>query len=112
MNQIPEKIRISHILLSWDGAINSTHSRELLFAIHDAKMLIADLWNSRISWHVAVKEHSACRDTVYKDGDLGWFMQHEVTSELWNAGVSCPIGGLYPEPVDSPYGVHIIRRTG
>lgn len=112
MSKVPDKMRCSHILLSWDEAINSTHSRELIFAIYDAKEIISDLLKGSISWDTACKEHSACDVSYYQGGDLGWFEEHEITQEIWNACLITPIGDLCPEPIQSPYGVHIITRTG
>lgn len=106
------KIRISHILLSWDKAINSTHSREIGFALHDAHTILADLKKGTISWNQAVYEHSACMETDIHTGDLGWREQHEITPELWVAAITTPVGDLFPEPVNSPYGIHIVYRTG
>lgn len=108
----PTKLRCSHILLSWDQAINSTHSRELVFAIHDAKLLISELQKGTLSWNVACKENSACDRSYLNGGDLGWFQEHEVTPEIWNTCLITKIGDLFPEPVQSPYGIHIIYRTG
>ena len=108
----PSKVRCSHILLSWDQAFESTHSRELVFAIHDAKEIIASLKGGGYTWQAAVKEHSACPHSWVSDGDLGWFKFGEVTPELWNACLICPIDELLEEPVQSPYGIHIITRTG
>jgi parvulin-like peptidyl-prolyl isomerase len=31
---------------------------------------------------------------------------------IWNACLITPVGELCQEPVDTPYGVHIIFRTG
>jgi parvulin-like peptidyl-prolyl isomerase len=106
-----KKMRLSHILLSWDQALRSTHSRELIYAIDEAKQIIASLQRGGYSWETACKENSAC-DTYINSGDLGWFEEHEITQELWMAGLVTPIGELNPEPVTSPYGVHIIYRTG
>ena len=50
--------------------------------------------------------------TGFDTGDLGWFEQHEITPEIWNACLVTKVGDLFPEPIDSPYGVHIIYRTG
>ena len=108
---MPPRMRCSHILLSWDEAINSTHSRDLIFAIRDAHEIIRDLQAGTISWTQACKEHSAC-DSAFQGGDLGWFEQFDVTPELWTAVLMTPKGDLNPEPVTSPYGVHIITRTG
>ena len=112
MSKIPEKMRCSHILLSWDQAIESTHSRELAFAIHDATMLIAELKRGGLSWDTAVKENTACKTTWNNGGDLGWFSEIEITEEIWRACLATPVDELFPEPVNSPYGIHIIYRTG
>ena len=37
------KVRCSHILLSYAEAINSTHSRDLFFAVWEAKEIIKEL---------------------------------------------------------------------
>jgi parvulin-like peptidyl-prolyl isomerase len=112
MSDIPKKMRCSHILLSWDGARESTHSRELAYAIHDAKMIIADLQRGGYSWNTAVDEHTACKTTWNNGGDLGWFEEQDIHVAIWNTCLVTPVGELFPEPVDTPYGVHIIFRTG
>ncbi len=112
MNKVPGKMRCSHILLSWDKALNSTHSRELVFAIHDAKTIIAEVKSGGVQWHIAVKEHSACEGSRYKSGDLGWFQEHEITAEIWIACMVTKVGEIADEPIQSPYGIHIIMRTG
>lgn len=107
------KVRASHILLSWDKAINSTHSRELAFAVHEAKRIIAELKRGGYSWEQAVKEHSACEHSWYRDGDLGWFdINDNVDETLYLSVLSCPKGELLEEPIQTPYGVHILTRTG
>lgn len=112
MTDIPKKMRCSHILLSWDEALHSTHSRELSFAIFDAQQIIAELKRGGVSWDTMVKEHSACIETWNKSGDLGWFEEQEIIEDVWIACLATPIGELFPEPITSPYGVHIIYRTG
>lgn len=112
MSKFPP-VRASHILLSWDEAIESTHSRDLVFAVHDAKQIIAELRRGGYSWEQAVYEHSACPHSYYRDGDLGWFsLEDGVTPELYYAVRTIPKGELSEEPVQSPYGVHILTRTG
>ena len=108
-----KKVRCSHILLSFDTALNSTHSRGIYFAVFEAKEIIKELKNGRISWEKAVKEHSACEHSWYRDGDLGWFdLNDGVTPELYNACLIHEVGDLLDEPIESPYGMHIIHRTG
>lgn len=109
---MPKKMRCSHILLSWDQAIDSTHSRELAFALHDAKQILFDLQKGIIAWNIAVKEHTACRHTWNNGGDLGWFDEHDMLAEVWIACLTTAIGELAAEPINSPHGIHIIFRTG
>ena len=61
-------MRCSSILLSFE-ATPTAPSRDLFFAF-EAKEIIKEL-NGRISWEKAVKEHSACEHSWYRDGDLG-----------------------------------------
>lgn len=106
------KVRCSHILLSYEDAIESTHTRQLYYAIHDAKQIIAELKGGGLSWAAAVKEHSACPYSWYRDGDLGWFDINDVVSELYLSVKSAPKDQLLEEPIQTPYGIHIIVRTG
>ena len=107
------KVRCSHILLSHEDAIESTHSRELYFAVHDAKMIIGELLRGGITWGTAVKEHSACPHSWYRDGDLGWFdITDGVVPELYYSVLTAPKDQLLEEPIQTPYGIHILVRTG
>lgn len=110
--EIFPKVRCSHILLSYEDAIESTHSRELYFAVFEAKQIIADLKRGGISWATAVKEHSACPHSWYRDGDLGWFDINDVVPELYLSVLTAPKDELLEEPIQTPYGIHIITRTG
>jgi parvulin-like peptidyl-prolyl isomerase len=111
--EILPKVRCSHILLSYDKAIESTHTRELYYAIWDAKQIIAELKGGGVSWASAVKEHSACPHSWYRDGDLGWFdLNDGVVPELYLSVRAAPKDQLLEEPIQTPYGIHIIVRTG
>lgn len=112
MSNGPDKIRLSHVLLSWSGAKPCTHTRDLVFALAEAKLLIGELLSGKMTWTQAVKGHSACLETPFGTGDLGWREIHEITPELWRAGVVTKIGEIFPEPVQTPYGIHIVFRTG
>ena len=108
-----KKVRCSHILLSHENAIESSHSREIYFAVYDAKQIIGELTRGGISWATAVKEHSACPHSWYRDGDLGWFdLNDGITPELYYATNAAQIDELLEEPIETPYGIHIITRTG
>lgn len=108
----PTKMRMSHILLSWDGAVGSTHTRELAFALKEADMLLTELKKGTMTWKQCVTGHSACLETPFGTGDLGWREQHEITPELWRVCSILEVGELCPTPVHTLYGIHIIMRTG
>ena len=106
------KVRCSHILLSHEDAIESSHSRQIYYAVFDAKQIIAELKSGGLSWAAAVKEHSACPHSWYRDGDMGWFDINDVVPELYLAVKAMPKDQLLDEPIQTPYGIHIIIRTG
>ena len=112
MSNVPDKMRCSHILISWEGAKPCTHTRGLAFALAEANLLLGELKKGTMTWRQAVKGHSACVATPFETGDLGWFQQHEITPEIWVACMVTKIGELSPEPIQSPYGIHVILRTG
>ena len=92
-----KKVRCSHILISFDTALNSSHSRGIYFAVFEAKEIIKDLKKGGYSWEQAVKEHSACEHSWYRDGDLGWFdLNDGITPELYNARSWRLIRRAYP----------------
>ena len=62
-------MRCSSILLSFDTAQTVPVLRGIYFAVFEAKEIIKELKNGRISWEKAVKEHSACEHSWYRDGD-------------------------------------------
>ena len=57
------------------------------------------------------KQYSECPSRK-KGGDLGFFNRQQMVPEFSNAVVSLKVGELYPEPVKTKFGYHIIKRTG
>ena len=87
--------------------------RGIYFAVFEAKEIIKELKNGRISWEKAVKEHSACEHSWYRDGDLGWFHLNDgVTPNFTMHVCTYEVGDLLDEPHRKSYGMHIIHRTG
>ena len=50
------KMRASHILFSYAGAQNSTHSRGIAFAMQDAERVQKDIEEGKYSFQIAAKE--------------------------------------------------------
>ena len=106
------KMRASHILFSYAGATNSTHSRGIAFAMNDANRVQKDIQEGKYSFEIAARENSACPSGKRSGGDLGWFEPEEMVVEFSTACQSIPKGEIGPHPIVSPFGVHIIYRTG
>lgn len=57
------------------------------------------------------KQFSEC-PSKKKGGDLGFFSKRQMVPEFEKAVLSLQVGQLYPEPVKTKFGYHIIKRTG
>tara|TARA_X000000368_G_scaffold418277_1_gene417378 strand:- start:5846 stop:6166 length:321 start_codon:yes stop_codon:yes gene_type:complete len=105
------KLRCKHILLSHKDAENTSHQRPLGTAVTDAENIIKDLKTGKIKFEDAAAEHSACASGPRHGGDLGWFEEHKMHPDFTNAVKVIGIDTIGP-PVISPWGVHIVLRTG
>jgi|TARA_B100001057_G_scaffold300088_1_gene300232 parvulin-like peptidyl-prolyl isomerase len=105
------KFKCKHILLSYDKSPNSTHERPLGAAVADAEKLIIDLKKGDITWDEAAAKHSACASGPRHGGDLGWQEEQHFHPDFSEAVKVIGIDTIGP-PVISPWGVHIVLRTG
>ena len=105
------KLKCKHILLSFDKAENSTHERPLGVAVEDAERLILEIKKGDISWEEAAATNSACASGPRHGGDLGWFEEEKMHPDFSNAVKVIGIDTIGP-PIISPWGVHIVLRTG
>lgn len=60
---------------------------------------------------VLAKQYSEC-PSKKRGGDLGFFSKRQMVPEFEKAVLSLKVGQLYPEPVKTKFGYHIIKRTG
>ena len=105
------KFRCKHILLSHKDAENSSHERPLGAAMTEAETLIKELKSGEISWTDAAGKYSACASGPRHGGDLGWQEEEHFHPDFANAVKVIPMDTIGP-PVISPWGVHIVLRTG
>lgn len=105
------KLRAKHILLSYDKAEMSTHNRPLGVAMQDAANIIRDIETGKTTWNDAAAKNSACPSGKRSYGDLGWFEEEQMHPDFSNAVKLAGIDTLAP-PCITPFGVHIIVRTG
>ena len=105
------KLKCKHILLSYDKAENSTHERPLGVAVEDAEQIIRDIKAGKISFTDAAGKNSSFASGPRHGGDLGWFPEEKMHPDFSNAVKVIPIDDIGP-PVITPWGVHIVLRTG
>lgn len=104
------KMRASHILLSHRQASPPTHTRGIAQTMVVAQDLIKELEAGGLSFEQAARENSAC-PSKDRGGDLGWFEEEAMVLEFSGACKNIQKGNLGP-PCITPFGVHIILRTG
>lgn len=104
------KLKASHILLSHRQANPPTHSRGIAQAMTEADALIKEIKAGGISFQQAARENSACPSKA-RGGDLGWFEEESMVVEFSAACKNIEKDDIGP-PCISPFGVHIILRTG
>jgi parvulin-like peptidyl-prolyl isomerase len=104
------KLKASHILLSHKDANPPTHSRGIAVCMTVAEEIIRDIRSGKVSFEQSARENSAC-PSKERGGDLGWFEEEAMVTEFSSACKNIQKDDLGP-PCISPFGVHIILRTG
>ncbi len=104
-----DTVRASHILLMYDGSMRSTASRSK----EEAQQLIADLHGQvqgGSDFADLARSHSDC-PSGQQGGDLGKFGRGQMVPEFETATYALDVGGL-SDVIETPFGYHIIQRTG
>lgn len=103
------QVRASHILLMYAGSERSTARRSQA----EAKQQIGEL-KTRIDGGEALaalaQEHSDC-PSGQRGGDLGPFGRGQMVKAFEDTTYGMDVGGV-SEVVETPFGYHIIQRTG
>lgn len=103
------QVRASHILLMYKGSMRSTASRSK----DEAQTLIGELKTKvegGADFASLAKQHSDCPSKA-QGGDLGSFGKGQMVPEFEKATFALQIGGT-SGIVETPFGFHLIRRTG
>jgi parvulin-like peptidyl-prolyl isomerase len=104
-----EQIRASHILLMYKGSMRSTASRSKDEARTEIDAIKAELDAGGDFADIAA-EYSDC-PSARDGGDLGTFGRGMMVAEFENAAFALPIGEV-SGVVETPFGYHLIQRTG
>lgn len=104
-----DKVRASHILLMYQGSERSSASRSKESAASE----IADLERQIAAggdFAALARQHSDCPSSQ-KGGDLGSFGRGQMVKAFEEAAFGLPVGGT-SAVVETPFGYHLIQRTG
>jgi peptidyl-prolyl cis-trans isomerase C len=104
-----DQVRASHILLMYSGSMRSraTRTKEV------AKQLIDDLkqqLDGGADFATLARANSDCPSSA-QGGDLGSFGRGQMVKPFEDAAFSMPIGAI-SGVVETPFGYHLIQRTG
>ncbi|KWW24620.1 MAG: peptidyl-prolyl cis-trans isomerase D [bacterium F082] len=112
MQNRPDSLMASHILIPFKGAYNSQDTISKEAAEAKANELLAqlksDAKNEELFAELA-KANSTDPGSKDKGGDLGWFTDGQMVPTFNDFVVNNPVGTM--GVVESPYGYHIIKVT-
>ncbi|MBX3251336.1 MAG: peptidyl-prolyl cis-trans isomerase [Myxococcales bacterium] len=102
-------IRASHILLMYAGSMRSTASRSKA----EAEQQIGDI-HQKITggadFAALARAHSDC-PSGSSGGDLGAFGRGQMVKAFEDAAFALDVGSV-SDVIETPFGYHVIQRTG
>ena len=104
-----DQIRASHILLMYEGSMRSSASRSKQDAQQQIDQIKQQL-DGGADFGDLAKQHSDC-PSGRDGGDLGAFGKGQMVGEFEQAAFSLDVGGT-SGVVETPFGFHVIKRTG
>lgn len=104
-----DRVRASHILLMYAGSMRSRATRSRDEAVEQMNTLANDLAGGADFGELA-RTSSDCPSSA-RGGDLGEFGRGQMVGPFEEVAFALPIGGT-SGVVETPFGFHIIRRTG
>jgi parvulin-like peptidyl-prolyl isomerase len=104
-----ESVRASHILLMYQGSSRSSASRSKDEAASQIQTLKTQL-DTGADFATLARSHSDCPSNA-KGGDLGNFGRGQMVKAFEDTAFALPVGGT-SGVIETPFGYHIIQRTG
>ena len=104
-----DQINASHILLMYAGSERSSATRSK----EEAETQIADVGQQLgggADFAGLAREHSDC-SSAQAGGDLGGFGRGQMVKAFEDAAFGLEVGGT-SDVIETPFGFHIIHRTG
>ena len=104
-----DTVRASHILVMYAGSQRSTAKRTKDEALEHIKMIEAEHVNG-IEFTELAGEYSEC-PSAQDGGDLGEFGRGDMVPEFDEVVFDLEVGDV-SDVVETPFGFHLIQRTG
>ncbi len=103
------QVRASHILLMYAGSERSTATRSKDDALTQIKGIQTEIAGGA-EFAVLAQQHSDC-PSGKSGGDLGPFGRGQMVKAFEETTFGMEVGGL-SDVVETPFGYHLIKRTG
>lgn len=103
------KVQASHILLMYAGSERSTASRSKDEAQQEIQQLKKQI-DGGTDFAELAKQHSDC-PSGKSGGDLGTFGRGQMVKPFEDTAFGMDVGNV-SDVVETPFGYHIIKRTG
>lgn len=104
-----DQVRASHILLMYAGSMRSRATRTQADAQKEIAGIETQLQGGADFGELA-RAHSDCPSSA-KGGDLGTFGRGQMVGPFEEAAFGLPVGGT-SGVIETPFGYHLIKRTG
>jgi parvulin-like peptidyl-prolyl isomerase len=104
-----DQVQASHILLMYQGSMRSSATRSKEDAATQIEQIKQQL-DSGADFAALAKQHSDCPSSG-RGGDLGRFGRGQMVGEFENAAFGLDVGAT-SGVVETPFGYHLIKRTG
>jgi len=104
-----DQVRASHILLMYQGSERSTATRSQQEAQQQIQGLKQQV-DAGTDFATLAQQHSDC-PSGKNGGDLGAFGRGQMVKAFEETAFALPVGST-SEVVETPFGYHIIKRTG
>ncbi len=102
-------VRASHILLMYKGSSRSTATRSQEEAQQQIQKILTEV-SSGGDFAALARQHSDCPSSA-KGGDLGSFGRGQMVGPFEDAAFGMEVGQT-SGVVETPFGYHLIQRTG
>lgn len=104
-----KEIHASHILICWKGAQGCEEETTKEEALAQITKLRAEVTTQNFAEKAKAFSTDASAQT--NSGDLGWFGPGTMVQQFQDAAAALKVGEI-SQPVESPFGYHLIYKTG